>query len=208
MSQQRKQRNSVRLADTPAANAIPEGQILDAAYELVLAVGMKRTSMAEIARHAGVSRATLYRHWPNVHAVVGALTTREIAAASAAAFPLAAPSGRAALVRGIVRMVRAVRTHPLTCKIVEVDPEFLLPYLLERRGTSTTQQLALIEAGIRAGRADRSVRGGGRAATQARTLWLTACSFALTAPVLADEHVSLDSLDRQLGEVLDRYLAP
>ena len=59
--------------------AIPEEQILDAAYELLLAVGMRRMSMADIARRAGVSRATLYRRWPNVAAVIGALTTRELA---------------------------------------------------------------------------------------------------------------------------------
>ena len=45
--------------------AIPERQILDAAYELLLAVGMRRMNMADVARRAGVSRATLYRRWAN-----------------------------------------------------------------------------------------------------------------------------------------------
>jgi hypothetical protein len=39
-------------------------------------------------------------------------------------------------------------------------------------------------------------------------MWLAACSFALTGPVLADERVSLDELDGQLRELLDRYLTP
>ena len=65
------------------SNAIRK-QILDAAYELLLAVGMRRMSMADIARRADVSRATLYRRWPNVNAVVGALTTREFAPLDAA----------------------------------------------------------------------------------------------------------------------------
>src|SRR6185437_10647119 len=102
------QRNTAPLA----GNAIPEQQILDAAYELLLAVGMRRMSMADIARRAGVSRATLYRRWPNVQAVIGTLTTREFAALSADAFAADAPTGRAALVEGIVRIVRAVRVHP------------------------------------------------------------------------------------------------
>jgi len=42
---------------------------------------------------------------------------------------------------------------------------------------------------------------------QARAMWLLACSFTLTAPVLADE-VSLQELDGQLAELLERYLAP
>jgi AcrR family transcriptional regulator len=188
-----------------AGNAIPEQQILDAAYELLLAVGMRRMSMADIARRAGVSRATLYRRWPNVHAVIGTLTTREFAALSTDAFAADAPSGRAALVEGIVHIVRAVRVHPLTRKIIDVDPEFLLPYLLERRGTSTADQLDLLEMGLAVD--DGSIRAGDRAAL-ARALWLTAWSFALTAPVLVDHAVSLAELDDELRELLDRYLAP
>lgn len=193
-------------AGTPrAANAIPERQILDAAYELLLAVGMRRMSMADIARRAGVSRATLYRRWPNVRAVVGALTTRELATLASGAFGADVPDGRGALVGAVVRVVQAVRAHPLTRKIVDVDPDFLLPYLLERRGTSTAAQLDLLEAALRAG--DTSIRRDDPAAL-ARAIWLTAGSFALTGPVLTDEQVSLGELDEQLRELLDRYLTP
>ena len=101
--------------------------------------------------------------------------------------------------------MRAVRSHPLTRKIIEVDPEFLLPYLLERRGTSTNAQLDLLVAALRS--SDGSIRRGNRAA-QARALWLTAWSFTLTAPVLAGDAVSLATLDRELRAMLDRYLAP
>src|ERR1700742_4642103 len=97
--------------------AIPEEQILDAAYELLLAVGMRRMSMADIARRAGVSRATLYRRWPNVNAIVGALTTREFAGL-ADPFTRKAKDPRSAVVEAVVSTVRAVRAHPLTRKII------------------------------------------------------------------------------------------
>lgn len=200
MSQHRNTEEAVR-----AANAIPEEQILDAAYDRLLAVGMRKMSMADIARRAGVSRATLYRRWPNVNAIVGALTTREFAQLGADRFGKTAKTTRAAVVDAVVSIVRAVREHPLTRKIIEVDPEFLLPYLLERRGTSTTAQLDLLVAALKTG--DGSVRRGNRAA-QARALWLAAWSFTLTGPVLADDAVSLDALDRELRGMLDRYLAP
>ena len=209
MLSQRRNAEASEAAPAPAplraANAIPEQQILDAAYELLLAVGMRRMNMADIARRAGVSRATLYRRWPNVRAVVGTLTTRELAALAADAFGAEVRPARGALVEAVVRVVRGVRAHPLTRKIVEVDPDFLLPYLLERRGTSTAAQLHLLESALRAG--DGSIRRGDPAAL-ARAVWLTAGSFALTAPVLADEQVSLDELDGQLRELLDRYLTP
>ena len=182
---------------------IPEQQILDAAYELLLAVGMRRMNMADVARRAGVSRATLYRRWPNVAAIVGELTTRELGSVVAACF--AGGRSRADLVAAIVAAVRAIREHPLTRKIVEVDPEFLLPYLLRRRGTSTNAQLDLLASALR--RADDSVRRGSRV-VQARAIWLTAWSFTLTAPVLVDDKVSQPTLDRELRALLDRYLTP
>lgn len=200
MSQHRNMDDSGR-----SANAIPEEQILDAAYELLLAVGMRRMSMADIARQAGVSRATLYRRWPNVNAIVGALTTREFAELGAAAVASTRKDTRTTVVDAVVATVRAVRRHPLTRKIIEVDPEFLLPYLLERRGATTTAQLDQLALALRV--ADGSVRRGNRAA-QARALWLAAWSFTLTGPVLADDAVSLDRLDRELRAMLDRYLAP
>ena len=184
--------------------AIPEERILDAAYDLVLAVGMRRMNMADLARSAGVSRATLYRRFPNAHAVVAALTTRELAAIVARAFARPAKDARTSVVRGIVATVQAVREHPLTRKIIDVDPEFLLPYLVERRGTSTAAQLDVLTAALRTD--DGSIRRGNRAA-QARALWLAAWSFALTGPVLADDTVGLDVLDRELRAMLDRYLA-
>jgi AcrR family transcriptional regulator len=185
--------------------AIPEERILDAAYDLVLAVGMRRVNMAELARAADVSRATLYRRFPNVDAVVAALTTRELAAITAAAFGRPGKDARTTVVSGIVATVRAVREHPLTRKIIDVDPEFLLPYLVRRRGASTDAQLELLTAALRTG--DGSIRRGNRTA-QARALWLAAWSFALTAPVLADDDVSLQTLDRELRAMLDRYLQP
>ena len=168
-------------------------------------------TMADIARTAEVSRATLYRRWGSVREVVGSLITREWATLAAVAFPTAPERSRDALVDGVVQMVRAVRDHPILRKIVELDPEFLLPYLLHRVGTSTAQQLAQLEGAIAAGVATGSVRAGD-ASVQARTVLLMATSFVLTAPVLVEPpglgSPALDALDAQLREALDRYLAP
>lgn len=190
-----------------AANAIDDERILDAAYELLLAVGMGRVTMADIARHAGVSRATLYRRWPNLRAMIAALVTREwrkLAADAVGPTDVSHTTGRARGVAAVVAVARATRAHPLLRKIIEVDPEFLLTYLLRRTGTSTREQLSLIERGLRDGVADGSIRPGDNA-LRARAIMLTAMSFVLTGPVVADD---LDALDRELAEMLDGYLAP
>ncbi|MCX4745609.1 TetR/AcrR family transcriptional regulator [Kitasatospora sp. NBC_01287] len=195
-----------------AANAIPEERILEAAYRLLLTIGMQRITMADIARQAGVSRATLYRRWGGVREVLGTLTTRVWTELAESAFPLGeAAHGRAHVVDGVVRLARAIRVHPLLRKIIELDPDFLTPYLLTRRGTNTNHQLAMLEAGLRAGIADGSVRAGDPALL-ARAVLLSAWSFTLTGPVFVDAPdgtgAAVDELDDELRLLLDRYLMP
>ncbi|MGF1426716.1 TetR/AcrR family transcriptional regulator [Kitasatospora sp. LaBMicrA B282] len=199
-----------------AANAIPEQRILDAAYQLLLTIGMQRITMADIARRAGVSRATLYRRWGGVREVLGTLTTRVWTELVEQAFEaesalIESAGARTAVVDGVVRLARAIRVHPLLRKIIELDPDFLTPYLLQRRGTNTNHQLALLETGLRLGIADGSIRPGDPALL-ARSVLLTAWSFTLTGPVLVDAPdgtgAEVDRLDGELRLLLDRYLMP
>lgn len=187
-------------------NAIGEERILDAAYELLLAIGMRRMTMADIARHAEVSRATLYRRWPNVQAVVAALMTREWTIALVSAFQPDAVDGRARLVEGVVEVVAKTRVHPLMRKIVELDPEFLTPYLMERRGSSTVAHLALVEEGIRQGQADGSIRDGDPV-WLARQIILVSLASAVSGPVMAEKD-EYPKLDEELRVMLTRYLTP
>lgn len=213
-----------------AGNAIPEERILDAAYELFLGIGMSRMTMADVARLARVSRATLYRRWTGVNELVAALMTREWARLGTGALEAgdaeaaartgaleargaegAGPAGgrgvRESLVAELVRLAGEVREHPLLRKIIDVDPQILLPYLLHRRGTNTNLQLDTLERAIRAGVADGSIRPGD-AAVRAQAVLLTTWSFVLTGPVVAESDTGVGALDEQLGELLERYLAP
>jgi AcrR family transcriptional regulator len=190
----------------PEAGQTDGEAILDAAYDLLLAIGMRRMTMADIARRAEVSRATMYRRWPNVQAVLGALMTREFGRLAAPLAEVPATQARSALVAGVVHVVGAIRVHPLLRKIVEIDPELLLPYLLERRGQTTDVQLDMLETYLKAGMADGSVRAGD-AGLRARAVLLSAWSFVLTGPVLVPGSDCRD-LDAELTDLLERYLRP
>jgi AcrR family transcriptional regulator len=186
--------------------------VLDAARECVLAVGVRRTTLTDVARRAGVSRMTLYRRWPDARTLVGDLMTREwvaLAAELADAGGDAVPR-RERLVNNLVSGVREFRAHPLLRKIVDVDPELLLPYVLDRCGASQLAFLEIFEAALRAGHADGSIRPG-HPARQARALLLVVQSFALSGPTMtdpADPELGPDAFDAELRDLLDRTLRP
>ncbi len=69
-------------------------QILDAAFEKFLAYGVAKTSMADIASEAGVSRPALYLHYANKEAIFSACIERVLdAATTAALMELEGPGG-------------------------------------------------------------------------------------------------------------------
>jgi AcrR family transcriptional regulator len=190
---------------------IDQDAVLDAARDSVLAVGVRRTTLTDIARRAGVSRMTIYRHWPDVRTLVADLMTREWTAVAATV----APPGdgrpvRGAMVDSLVEGARAFRRHPLLRKIIDVDPELLLPYVLDRCGASQQAFLDLFEATLRAGHADGTVRPD-HPARQARTVLLIVQSFTLSARTMtngADPDLGDEAFDEELRHVLDRTLAP
>ncbi|GGW14134.1 TetR/AcrR family transcriptional regulator [Streptomyces capoamus] len=186
--------------------------VLDAVRDCVLAVGVRRTTLADVARRAGVSRMTLYRRWPDLRTLVGDLMTREWIQLAGRAIPEPAPgtSTRTRIVDGMVAGVEAFRAHPLFRKIVDVDPELLLPYVLDRRGASQEALLALLGDALREGHADGSVRPG-HTERQARALLLTVQSFTLSLRTMTDEDdPELDSAAflGELRTLLERTLTP
>ncbi|ALG86424.1 TetR/AcrR family transcriptional regulator [Gordonia phthalatica] len=188
-----------------AANAIPEDVILDAATQLMSTIGIRRTTMADVARAADVSRATLYRRFPNVEAIAATVTTREFEKVVAGAPIADGVVDRASLVQTVVYLVREARAHPLLRRIIELDPEFLMPYLLHRTGRTSRGQLTVIAGFILAGQDAGEIRDGD-AQRLATTVLQMAWSFALTGPVFADG--DLGSLDSELSDLLERYLRP
>lgn len=178
---------------------------LDAAREAILAVGWSRTTLTDIARRAGVSRMTLYRNWPDMGALLADLMTREwsglMQVDSAAGGP------RAQLVGGVVATVRAIRTNPLFARIIELDPELLLPYLLERPGRAQGLVLELVTGQIRAGQAAGEIRAGDPELL-ARSIVLAAHGFTLSAQTMTKAGVTEARLDDELALLLESYLRP
>jgi hypothetical protein len=137
-----------------------------------------------------------------------ALMTREFSAiveqleAEVAALPSARDRLVAAAVDGADRLTR----HPLFLRIVDVDPQLLLPYLTQRLGAFQRLVVGVLERRVAEGVADGSVAATDPAVV-ARTIELALRGFVLHARADGAETVRAAEL-AELRRMLDRYLAP
>jgi len=187
---------------------VEDEALLDATQACVLAVGVRRTTMTDVARRAGVSRMTLYRRFADVTSLMQALMTREFTQILGEVESEVAvqPTARERLVTAAVSGVDRLTRHPLFLRIVDVDPELLLPYITTRRGAFQRAVVGTMEARLVDGVADGSIAAADPAAA-ARTIELTLRGFAFQtlAPGAEDER------EQELAELrvlLNAYLAP
>jgi hypothetical protein len=151
---------------------------------------------------------TMYRRWPDMQSLMADLMTREWSSVGTHARLLAEgdPPTAAEVGDAVVEAASALRDNPLFRKVVDVDPELLLTYLVDRRGRTQDALLHLLETRIRDGQAARSVRAGDPAA-MARSIVLSAHGFAISATTMTDA-VSVATLADELRLMLERYLRP
>jgi AcrR family transcriptional regulator len=69
-------RTAVKPSTAGTLDTAPQERILDAADRLVRQIGIDKTSMADVARTAGVARGTLYRYFESRDTLFNALSLR------------------------------------------------------------------------------------------------------------------------------------
>jgi AcrR family transcriptional regulator len=167
----------------------------------VLAVGVRRTTFSDVARRAGVSRMTLYRRFPDLEALLSALMTREFGRVVEEA--RAASNGSTCRERVVAMTARAaerLHSEPLFARLLDVDPELLLPYVTVRLGGMQRMAVAGLAAELRAGAGDGSIRLAD-ADAQARAIELMARGFVLARDPELDAWA-------ELARAVDGYLRP
>ena len=194
--------------DSAARGRDPRDGYLDAARECILDVGWRRTTLTEVARRAGVSRMTIYRSWSDMEQLLGDLMTREWTEIVTAVASAAGPEGEpiAMLRRVLPTVVGGLRSNELFLRIVELDPELILPYVLARRGRSQDAVLALLEQVVARGQHHGEVRAGNPTAI-ARALVLAVHGFVLSMQTMVDDQVSEADLHGELGRLVEGILA-
>lgn len=181
-----------------------EERILDAAGECVVAFGVNRVTLAEIARRARVSRPTIYRRWRDTDAVLAALLTARIAGVLDGVPGDGA--GRAALVERIVRVGNRLRNDEIVMAVLHSAPELAMVYITERLGTSQQILIDALAAEIKLAQDEGSVRVGEPRQLAAMCLLITQStiqSAQMVAPLLDAE-----ALSEELARSLNGYLRP
>jgi AcrR family transcriptional regulator len=129
--------DTIPLIDRALERGEPErddtrARIMLAGLRQCAEVGLRRTTMEDIARRAGLARVTLYRHFQGKDSLVQAIILDEAERFFEALDEGIAeqPRNEERLVEGFAFALEFTRRHALFQRLLRTEPESLLPYLV------------------------------------------------------------------------------
>ncbi len=139
--------------DKSVVNAEPEGlptRILDGALECIARYGVAKTTADDIAKETGCSRATVYRAYPNMNALLYAVVAREVRRLSEAVRASVAPDGTLAhaLSATVVAAARHLEQIPALRVVLDHEPEAIMPHLAFERADKVFAYAATLGATV------------------------------------------------------------
>ena len=181
-----------------------EKRILDAAAACILAYGVERTTMTEIARRARVSRPTIYRRWPDIRWVIAELLTTRIAGVLEAVPDRGV--GREAVVDRIVLVAEHHRNDEIVQSVIRNAPSLAMVYIAERLGTSQQIMVDALAEAIKVAQDDGTVRAGDPHQMGAMCLLIT--QSTIQSAQMVEAILDNEAIDVELSIALNGYLKP
>ncbi|PQP44015.1 TetR/AcrR family transcriptional regulator [Mycolicibacterium austroafricanum] len=181
-----------------------EQRILDAAAACILAYGVERTTMTEIARRARVSRPTIYRRWPDIRWVIAELLTVRITGVLEAVPDRGA--GREAVVGRVVAVADHLRADEIVQAVIRNAPGLAMTYITNRLGTSQQILIDALAEAIKAGQDEGSIRAGDPRGMAAMCLLIT--QSTIQSAQMVAELLDNEALNEELAHSLNGYLKP
>jgi len=125
--------DGVASGGDPSGRPTPQRvRLADAALHCIARQGLAKTTLDDVARAAGCSRATVYRVFPGgKDGLLSAVVDTEVARFfSALALRMGAASDlEDVLVAGMTEAARRITEHPTLSRLLDHEPEVVLPHL-------------------------------------------------------------------------------
>ncbi len=138
-------------------------KLLDAAATLIADGGPAAANVSAIASEAGVSRMTVYRKFPDRHAILSELFNRELGTIVAQTSAIKADTQLERVVETIAISVTGINEHPLMRAVLSHEPEELTEWITGRLGGTQRLARAVLRDQILAGQpgtGDGTIRPG------------------------------------------------
>ncbi|WP_249010610.1 TetR/AcrR family transcriptional regulator [Conexibacter sp. DBS9H8] len=143
------------LSGTVTKTEEARDRILATAIDQISDFGVRRFTVDELARRVGLSRVTIYRHFPSREGVLEAALLRELrgfmAEIDAAVRPCDGLEQR--VVEGFVFTILRLREHAVLQRLLRTEPELILPLLTTGGGPVIETGREFIAAFARGGTA-------------------------------------------------------
>ncbi|WP_019930616.1 TetR/AcrR family transcriptional regulator [Nocardia sp. BMG111209] len=109
-------------------------RIMDAALERILQVGIRRASLDDIARRAGLNRITIYRRFAGKDNLVEATLARETRRMLAEVTTVVTTTEGvdAQIEAAVLYVLRTTRSHPLVTQLLNVAPDEAMSFYTVR----------------------------------------------------------------------------
>lgn len=180
-------------------------RVLDAAYEQFCRMGIRRSTMEDVGRRAGVSRITVYRRFATKDALVENVVRREfrryfdrfltdIERAESVA-------ERVAL--GFASSLRAIRAHPLIGVLLDAEPDVVVPSMISDGGRTLATVRAFVAGQLRLEQQAGTISPDLEVDRVAELMVRVSASFLIVPSHLVD----LDD-DAELHAIAEQFLVP
>ncbi|KZB79767.1 TetR/AcrR family transcriptional regulator [Amycolatopsis regifaucium] len=180
-------------------------RLLDAAYEQFCRMGIRRSTMEDVARRAGVSRITAYRRFATKDALVEQVVRREFRRYFDQFLIDIQDAESAAdrVVLGFASALRAIRHNPLIGGLMTVEPDVLVPSMVSDGGHTLATVQRFVAGQLRREQHAGHVSEDVDVELVAELMTRVSASFLVTPSHVID----LDD-DEQVREVARRFLVP
>lgn len=180
-------------------------RILDAAYEQFCRMGIRRSTMEDVARRAGVSRITAYRRFATKDRLVEQVILREFRRYFDR---FLVDIGQAATVGdrvelGFVSALQAIRRNPLIGGLMAVEPDMLVPSMISDGGGMLATVQRFVAGQLRREQHAGTISEAVDVEVVAELMTRLSCSFLVTPSRVVD----LDDAE-QLRALARRFLVP